>query len=128
MVASMVIGGVWYDKHVLGTVWARLAGIKTDQKVSGAEMAKLMGTQILASLVTAFVLAHFVWYTHAFNKGGWVTDALQCAFWAWLGFTACRLVMHDMFEGRRKKLSLLNIAYELVTLLAMGAIIGWLHP
>ena len=128
MIASMVIGGIWYDRHVFGSVWARLAGLDIDRKVTSREMMKLLTLQMLASLVTAYVLAHFVWYTHAFNKGSWMADALQCAFWAWLGFTACRLLMHDIFEGRRKKLTLLNAAFELVALLAMGAIIGWLHP
>jgi F0F1-type ATP synthase assembly protein I len=38
------------------------------------------------------------------------------------------LLTHDLFEGRRKKLTILNVAFELVTLVVMGVIIGWLHP
>jgi hypothetical protein len=46
------------------------------------------------------------------------------AFWAWLGFTASRIITHDAFEGRRKKLTLLTISHELVTFMVMGLIIG----
>jgi hypothetical protein len=128
MVASMVIGAVWYDRHVFGEVWARLAGLKTDRKVPGDALAKLLVVQAVLSLATAYILAHFVWYVHAYNSGNWLGDAVQCALWAWLGFTALRLATHDMFEGRRKKLTLLNCVYELLTIGAMGVVIGLLHP
>ncbi len=126
--ASMVVGGTWYSKSAFGKTWAKLAGIKMDGKASFANMAPLLAVQVVVSFVTAYVLAHFVFLSHHFFMDSWVTNGLTTAFWAWLGFTACRLATHDMFEGRRKKLTLLNVSHELVTLLAMGLIIGWLHP
>ena len=83
---------------------------------------------IAASLVTAYVLAHFTFLSYQFylQDYSFLATSLITAFWAWLGFTAVRFVAHDAFEGRRKKLTLLNSAHELATLLAMGLVIGLL--
>jgi hypothetical protein len=48
--------------------------------------------------------------------------------WVWLGFTAARLYVHDAFEGRRKKLTMLNAAHELVTIEVMAIVLGLLKP
>jgi hypothetical protein len=126
--ASMVVGGIWYAQGVFGKTWAQLAGIKMDSKATAKSMVPLMVTQFAVSLLTAYVLAHFVFFVHYFTQDNWVMDGVNTALWAWLGFTACRLVTHDMFVGRRKKLTLLNCAHEVVTLIVMGLVIGWLHP
>ena len=127
-VASMAVGGIWYSKSVFGKTWGRLAGLKMDGKVSAGDMAPLLLIQFAASFITAYVLAHFVFLAHHFYADSWLSDAFSTAVWAWLGFTACRLATHDMFEGRRKKLTLLNLSHELVTFVVMGLVLGWLHP
>ena len=126
--SSMVVGSIWYARGVFGNTWARLAGVNMDRRPTANEMTWLMGLTLVASFITAYVLAHFVFLAHAFFKDSWMTDALTTAFWAWLGFTACRIFTHDIFEGRRKKLTLLNWGNELVTLLVMGFFLGLLHP
>jgi hypothetical protein len=50
------------------------------------------------------------------------------SFWPWLGLTAARIAVHDLFENRPNRLTLLTIGHELVTLLAMALIIGLLKP
>jgi hypothetical protein len=127
-VSSMVVGGVWYAQGVFGKTWASLAGIKMDGKAKSGNMAPLLLTQFAISLVTAYILAHFVVFVHYFFADSWLGDAVKTALWAWLGFVFCRLMTHDMFEGRRKKLTLLNGAHEVVTLVVMGLVLGWLHP
>jgi hypothetical protein len=42
-------------------------------------------------LVTAFVLAHVTFVANKFFHNSFLSDALQTAFWLWLGFTAARL-------------------------------------
>jgi len=126
--SSMVVGGIWYSNRVFGKKWAKLAGVKMGGKMTARNMAPLLVVQLLVSFITAYILAHFVFLTHSFFANSWLMDSVTTAFWAWLGFTAVRLLTHDMFEGRRKKLTLLNGAHELVTLLVMGLVLGLLHP
>jgi hypothetical protein len=70
------------------------------------------------------VLAHVTFLSNNFFHNSYLQDALTTAFWVWLGFIALRFYTHDIFEGRRKKLTLLNSAHELVTFLVMALVIG----
>ncbi len=42
----------------------------------------------------------------------------------WAGFTAARLITHDLFERRPSTLTVLNLLHELITVLVMALIIG----
>ncbi len=128
VVASMIVGSIWYAQSVFGRTWAKLAKIKMDGEMTFGNMAPLLAQVFVASLVSAYVLAHFVFLSHRFFGNSWMFDAVSTAFWAWLGLVAARIFTHDVFEKRPKALTLLTFGNELVTLLAMGAVIGWLHP
>lgn len=122
--SSMVVGSVWYAPGVFGKMWAKLAKVDMDRKVPAADMALLLGTAFLLSLITAFVLAHVTYLSNSFFGNDFLQDALSTGFWVWLGFNAVRFATHDMFETRRKKLTLINIANEFVTIMVMALIIG----
>lgn len=126
--SSMVVGSIWYAKGVFGKTWGRLAKVDMSSEVKPKEMGLLLGSTFMASLATAFVLAHFTFLANEFFRQGYLSSALQAAFWLWLGFTAARIYVHDAFEGRRKQLTLLNVVHELVTFLVMALIIGLLKP
>jgi len=127
-ISSMVVGSIWYAKGVFGKHWAAMAKVKMDRKPKPGEMFKMLSLTFVASLITAYVLAHVSWLAHQYFKDSFMHDTLSTAFWVWLGFTACRLLVHDLFEGRPKELTLLNASHELVTFLVMGVVLGWLHP
>jgi hypothetical protein len=128
--SSMAVGSLWYMPAIFGRAWMGYTGVKMD-KMRGTTPGRMVwtyGSVFVASLVTAYILAHLSFLAHSFFRNSWIYDATMTAFWAWLGFTAARLYVHDTFEGRRKKLTLLNAAHELVTVVVMSLIIGWLHP
>ena len=128
-VSSMIVGSLWYMPAIFGRAWMKMTGVKMNQKMSAGKSAWMFGSVFVSSLVTAYVLAHMTFMAHKFfGTNSFLSDALQTAFWLWLGFTAVRLYVHDTFEGRRKKLTLLNAAHELATMLVMALIIGVLHP
>jgi hypothetical protein len=127
-VASMVVGSVWYSKSVFGEVWGKLAKVDMSKRPEPGKMAWLLGSTFVASLVTAYVLAHVTYLSHSFFNNSFLSDALGTAFWLWLGFTAARVYTHDAYEGRRKKLTLLTVGHELLTFVVMALIIGWLKP
>lgn len=122
--SAMVVGAVWYTPAVFGKAWMRLAKIKPNQEINGMQMARLYGVAFVVALVTAYVLAHVAYLSNQFFGSTFMQDALTTGFWLWLGFTAARLLMHDMFEGRPGKLTFLNVAHEFVTVMAMALIIG----
>lgn len=125
-ISSMVVGGIWYAKPVFGEKWQKL--VKLDDKKMQSGAAKAMGVTVVVSLLTAFVLAHVTYLSWSFYGGSFFSAALTTGFWAWLGFTAARMITHDAFEQRNPKLTMMNVTHELVTLLVMAAVIGWLQP
>ena len=122
--STMAVGSVWYTPKVFGNMWMKLAKVNPNQKVTALGMTYQLGGAFIASLITAFVLAYFSVAVYEAFGGSFLNSALCAGLLGWLGFTAARIYMHDSFEGRRKKLTLLNITHELVTLLVMAAIIG----
>ena len=125
-VSSMVVGSIWYAQGVYGKTWAKLAKVDLGKNVKGSEMAVLLGLTFLASLVTAYIVAHVAFLSNNFFKNEFVQDAVTTAFWLWLGLTAARVFTHDLFEGRPSKLTLLTVGNELVTILVMGLVIGFM--
>lgn len=123
--STMIVGSVWYSPAVFGVKWQRWA--KLDPKnMASAKYA--IGITLVVSLISAYVLAHVSYLSNAFFGHSFLQDSLTTAFWVWLGFTAARIITHDAFENRRKKLTLLTISHELVTFMVMGLIIGLMPP
>lgn len=120
--SSMVVGSVWYARSVFGNTWMKLA--KIDPNVDGGSVWKPIAVTAVVSLITAYVLAHVVYLSNQFFGNSFLQDSLSTAFWMWLGFVAARFITHDAFEGRRKKLTAINIGNEFVTIMVMGLIIG----
>ena len=121
-VASMVIGAIWYSPAVFGKIWMSLTGI-SDSKIKEMKskgMAKSYVIGFIASLVTAYVLAHFVDYAEATT----LIMGMQAGFWVWLGFIATTMIGIVLWENKPVKLYMLNVPYYLISLLVMGSILA----
>ena len=130
-VSSMVVGSLWYMPMMFGKAWEKYTGVDAEKMRKGqnsGQMAWMYGSVFVASLVTAYVLAHVAFLANKFFGDSFMSDTLQTGFWLWLGFTAARVYVHDTFEGRRKKLTLLTTSHELVTIMVMAVIIGAMKP
>ncbi|MDB5170203.1 MAG: hypothetical protein JWN82_599 [Candidatus Saccharibacteria bacterium] len=121
-VAAMVVGYVWYNPKVFGNAWIKLA--KIDPKASN--MTWSMGSALVGSFLMAFVLAHLTFLANSFYNNEFIYDALLTGFWVWLGFQFLRPFMHDQFNQRRKKESLIHMGNDFVTIMVMALVIGLL--
>jgi hypothetical protein len=118
--ASMVIGFIWYHPSVFGKAWLKFSKIDPRK----GSMAWATGAAVVSSFVMAFVLAHVIFLSHSFFQNSFMQDSLATAFWVWFGFQGLRVFQRDQFNQRRKKESLIHIGNDLVTIMAMGLIIG----
>ena len=123
-VASMAVGATWYSPGVFGNKWMKLAKVKEEKNMPAAKMAVMYGGAFLASLITAYVLAHVTYLSHSYFNYDYVQAAITTALWLWLGLTAARFFVHDSFEGRPRQLTLLTVGHEFLTFLVFGLIIG----
>jgi hypothetical protein len=121
-ISAMIVGTIWYSKAVFGGQWMSMMGISDKDMKKG--MAQAMVWLVGISLVTAFVLAQFIVYVHAYMGGSWLAAGFETALWAWLGLAATAIFAHGVFDPRDKKVLYINAVNRLVTLLVMGLIIG----
>ncbi|MEO8263509.1 MAG: DUF1761 domain-containing protein, partial [Pseudolysinimonas sp.] len=121
-VSSMVVGAIWYAKPVFGKRWMRLSGITDADTQKGAAVALIV--TFVVSFFTAAVLAGSAAIAQHFYEGNFLLNAVLTAVILWIGFTASRMVTHDLFDRRPSSLTVLNLAHELVTVVVMGLIIG----
>ncbi|WDH80266.1 DUF1761 domain-containing protein [Microbacterium esteraromaticum] len=124
--SSMVVGSIWYAPKVFGTRWSKLAGV--DMNRPGATAIVPIITTVIVSFITAWVLAGASSIAWHFYEGSYFWAAVVTSVALWAGFTAARFITHDAFEGRSTKLTTLNIAHELVTVVVMAVIIGVWPP
>jgi len=125
-ISSMVIGMIYYHQSLLGKQWMKLA--KVDQKRFQKEMPKVMPLVFVAALVTADVVAYVTFLYQNFFGGSWVMAGLVTSLILWLGVAATTLFVHNTLDQKPAQLLYISLGNRLLTLLAMGAIIGWLHP
>ena len=124
-VVSMMIGMIWYHPKVFGTAWMKMANVKMGE----GNMVWTMGTALLSSFLMAYVLAYLTGLAHRVSMlsesgNSFTKDALLTGLWVWVGFLSVRAVMRGEFNLRRKKETLIHIANDLVTIVAMALIIG----
>lgn len=121
-VAYWVLGAVWYSSLLFERPFVALKGYTPEQvaAIRAASHAWEIGAAFAVSLVTAYVLAHFVKFTGAETAGA----GMQAGFWLWLGFVVTTNLSTVLFEARPLGLYLINNGYHLVGLLGMGAMLA----
>ena len=147
-VSALVVGFVWYNPKVFGTIWMNEAGL-TEESMKGANMAKIFVLAFIFAFLLAMTMMQMsIHQTGALSLvGGDASKALPSytAFMADYGnhfrtykhgalhgvlagvFVALPILgTNALFERKSAKYILINTGYWIVTLGVMGAIIcGW---
>jgi hypothetical protein len=121
LVAAIVmfaIGAVWYTA-LFGKQWRMLMGVPEGSEAQGFVPAMVI--QFVGNLVEAYILAILISRLGVADlvNGGWVGALV------WLGFVAAVMVPATNFERRPPMLFVINAGYQLVSLVIMGAILGF---
>ena len=127
VVAAMVVGFVFYMPAVFGKRWMDMVG-HSDESVQEGGPPLLYPLVIVASLITAYVLAGVAFLSHEFYGGSFFVSALISAWILWLGFTGSRMLVHDLFDTRTLGITVLSALNELLTVTAMALVIGIWPP
>ncbi len=116
--ASYVIASIWYGV-LFRKLWMRLTGITGMKPLPLNIILALVG-----SFVMSYVLYHSIAFGDAYVKASGVSGGMSGGFFNWLGFIAPVTLMSVLYEKRSWKLWLLDNGFWIVSLHAMGAIIG----
>ena len=147
-VSTILVGFVWYNPKVFGTVWMKAADM-TDEKIKGANMALIFGLALVFAFLLAIQMQFIVihqWGVFS-NMGGDPSLALPSyeAFMNDYGnefrtfkhgalhgsmagiFLALPIIgTNALFERKSWKYIAVNTGFWLVNMTIMGAIIcGW---
>jgi hypothetical protein len=125
-VASMVIGMIYYSNSIVGKQWKKLA--KIDTKLFEKEMALNMTQVFIYALITAYSVAYVACLYQAFYNSSWMTAGLVSSLVLFVGIAATTVVIHDTLNQKPSKLIGITLGNRFLSILAMGLIIGWLHP
>lgn len=125
--ASMILGMIWYSPMGFGNLWMDLSGMRPKNKKEEAQMKEdakpAMIGSLVASLIMAYVLAHFMSYLNVNT----MMEAFQLAFWVWFGFVATVTLSDHLYTKNPIQLFFLNTSYRLASFLAMGAVLVMLN-
>src|SRR3974390_302190 len=123
-VAAMIVGFLWYSPALFVKPWTVAMGYDPEDKTKMEELRKgagrTYGIAFAVSLITAFVLGKII-YTFTINSPLY---GMKVGLAAWAGFVMPVQLTDQMFGRRPFRLFLINTGYQLVCLLAMGAILG----
>ncbi len=120
-VVSFAIGGAWYSPGLFAKQWMKAINITPSGEKKG--MGKSMGSMFVSLLVTAYVLAHFVYYVNASTA----MAGAQLGFWVWLGITAMYTITVVSFERRSMTWYWITNGYQLLSLVVKSMILAvWL--
>lgn len=122
VVATFILGMLWYSPLMFGKKWMALMGMTMDM---GDEMKKNARRayiiNVLFSILTAYILAVFLKNTLLLSY--WT--AMKIGFLAWLGFVAPALSTEYVFAVQKRPWSLyaINIGYQLTSLLLQSFVL-----
>ena len=144
-VSALVVGFIWYNPKVFGSAWMKAAEM-SEEKMKGANMAKIFGLALLFAIMLSFAMPGIV--IHQFGAmslmGGDATAALPSyeafisdyadafrtfkhgalhGFMSGLFIALPILGTNALFEHKGAKYIFINSGYWIVTLTIMGGII-----
>ena len=127
-VVTVPLGFLWYSPYVLGKQWMRERGMTAESmKKSQSEMGKWYAVSLVVALITAYFLSHVMVLSENFFGYPMLKVGLTTAFWMWLGFVMPVQLTATIFSDKRNwTLFGIDTGYQLVSLFAMGVVIGLL--
>lgn len=125
-IASMVIGTIYYADSVFGKQWKKLA--KIDAKRFQKEMSFSMVQVFIGALITSYTVAFITALYQGFFHSTWIMAGLGSALILFVGLSATTVIIHDTLNQIPAKLINITLGNRLLSILAMGLLIGWLHP
>jgi hypothetical protein len=148
--SSLVVGFVWYNPKVFGTIWMNETGM-TEEKAQKGNMLKIFGLTFVYSLMLAFIMSALV--VHQFGALGMIggPDFIATAKPSYAAFMADYgdnfrtfkhgalhgfmsglflglpiIAINSLFEQKSWKYIAITAGYWTIIMTIMGAIIcGW---
>ena len=121
---GFAIGGVWFGPKTFFPIWWKLMGKSPEENPGTESMGQVFGLTALGALVQASVLGLVLPLIAEANGGMDWFGGLATAALLGVGFSAATALSHKLFGGFGLKVWILEVGQDIVSLAAMGAVIG----
>ena len=120
ILGGIVLGTLWYGP-IFGKQWMKMIGLteKDKEKAKQKGMRKYYLISLIASLISVYVLAVLIKSLGATT----ILSGMCVGFLVWI-FIATVMINSILWEGKSINLYILNVSYQLVAYLIMGAILA----
>ncbi len=119
-IGNLILGMIWYNPKVFGTIWMRGAGITPERAEMGKKRMPLMALLgVIAAMLIAYVMNHF---GIAWGVFDWI-GGVELGFWIWIGFVVPILMGSLLWEQKPFSYFAINAAYWLTSLVMMGVVL-----
>jgi hypothetical protein len=121
VVATFALGALWYSPLMFGNMWVRAHGYSGERLERMKKAApRAYGISFVAFLLLAAVLSFLAWRVGVGSAMGGVRLGLAL----WVGFAATIGLTSWVYSDKPFSTYVIDIGYQLVYFLIMGAIIG----
>ncbi len=117
-----MLGALWYSPPLFAKPWMAALGITPNPSKKKGLLAGMISS-FVGDFILAFVLAHFVGWSHASVFGA----GMFIGFLVWLGFFVAPNFPQGLYEKRPFKLFAINNGYWFVGLLIVGGLLAVWH-
>ena len=123
-VVAWLIGALWYSPVMFSKAWVKAHEYTAEQVAAMQVMqGKVIGLTLVAMILMAAVLQIFLNHLGALT----VREGMGWGFHAWLGFAVPFGFIAHLYSHKRINAWLIDLGYQLVYLVVMGAILGAWH-
>ncbi len=125
-IVIFVLGGLWYSPALFAKRWIALQNRTEEQmkaQAAAANMPLMYLAAFICALLQALVMSAVIGHIGAGHEIGAAHGAILGAV-LWLGFAASTSYATALFSGKPKQLWLIDSAYNLVSFMLAGAILG----
>lgn len=121
---GFAIGGIWFGPKTFFPIWWKLMGKDPSENPGSESMGQVFGLTALGAILQATVLGFILpLIANATGTMDWFQGMATAALLG-LGFSAATSLSHKLFGGFGLKVWILEVGQDIVSLAAMGAVIG----
>jgi hypothetical protein len=119
-IIPMAIGPLWYSSAMFAKQWLALMGKTEEEIMKDFNPVKSYGVTFVFSIIMAYVMDYFVYYTQSTT----LFQGAKIGGMLWLGMVLTSGFQAVTFQGVKQGLYNINMAYNLVCMLLMGALLA----
>ncbi|KAB2808041.1 DUF1761 domain-containing protein [Phaeocystidibacter luteus] len=116
--STFVLGFIWYNPKVFGTMWQKAAGLSDEQMKDMSGMGKIFGVSFILALAMAIMTTYFV---HGTDD---IAVAARMGLYLGLGIILPAMGTTAMYERRGFAYIFVNGAYWIIGIIIISMILA----